>query len=175
MNVGIVVEGECDYLFFDSQRHWFASKNYKLIKIIPVGGRRALVKDAMKHLKMLRLLECEKVIFFIDQDLDPCPPTTASRLDAVRTASDVLVCVMGRELEGWFLADSDMIKIVTGKTYNAHTDDVCDAKEALKRLIKKEENEIISATSVVNKVKGKFSFERAGLRNRTITRFLSKL
>jgi len=162
-------------LVFENKRRWFEGRNYQLAKIIPTGGRTRLIKDAKRHLKILRKLQCEKIIYFIDQHSDPCIPYTLSRLQVIGDQGDVLILVVVRELENWFLADSEAIKKVTGKNFNQHTDDIRNAKGIIKELFRKRKFEVISEIEIVNRMIPYFSFERAANKNRSLTRLISKL
>ena len=175
MNIGLVVEGPSDLIFFESQKTFFQSRHHFVVKIVPTHGKKNMIKDAHKHLKILRSLQCDKVIYFIDQDFDACPPATAARLNSIKQEADVLICVLTRELEGWFLADSDAVKKATGQNYNSHTDDVTDAKEVLRALFKKDPLEVVTDIEVAKSMLPHYFFPRASNRNRSITRFLCKI
>lgn len=175
MNIGIVVEGISDSIFLESKTEWFKSKKYCIVKIIPANGRGKLIKDAPKHLRLLQKIKCDRIIFFLDQDGDPCPPYTAKRLNSVRQKEGVLICVMTTELEGWLLADSEAVRKATGKHFDKETDKVTYAKEKLKELCRKWPNDIVTDTEAVKKISPYFSFERAHLRNASLRRFLRKI
>lgn len=175
MRLGLVVEGINDRYFFEGQKNWFQQHNHEIVTIVPTGGKAKLIKDAPKHMRVLRIKGCEKIIYFIDQNAAPCPPSVASRFDQIRLEQDVLICVMARELEGWLLADSEGITRITGKDYRNHTDDVTNAKDITKDLLRKRPADVIPDIEIIAKMRPVFSFERAQLRNATIRRFLSKI
>ncbi len=179
VSLGIVVEGDSDRDFFnffkEKKPSWFNERGFRIAIIIRTEGRPRLIRKARRHLENLRLKGCQKVLFFIDQHKDECPPATADRLRDIAKEDDVLVCVVARALEAWFLADQEAIKRVTGQQFgDLPTDDIDQPKEILKKLFRKRIR-FPTEEKMVRALCPHFSFERAAEGNKSARRFLKKL
>jgi len=178
MKIGFVVEGKSDQIFLESNKEWFEKKGLDFL-IIPCFGKPGVINHAIKHLKSLRLKGCDKIIFLIDRDKDKCVPLTTQRLEHVRKEKDVIICVVSRDLECWLLSDSKAIKKIIGKRYKYEppdfTDDIKNAKEIIKNLLKKKFKISFSEIEIAEKVSKHFSFERAKEKNKSLKRFVNKI
>lgn len=173
--LGIVVEGTSDLIFLKQNAPWWRQKGF-VLKVRQAQGRPRLIRDAQKHLDLLRQQGCHYVLFLLDQDQDPCAPATARRLANLRREPDVLVCVCVRELEAWFLADGQALQVATGTTFShLPTDSLRDAKAQLKRLFQRRIGKFPTEVEMARRIAPHFSLERAAQGNRSAARCLHKL
>ncbi|MFB0545568.1 MAG: hypothetical protein ACETWB_01540 [Anaerolineae bacterium] len=173
--LGIVVEGPSDRLFFKSQRRWFEEQGFAF-KIVQTRGRSIMIREAENLLESFRLKGCRKVFFFLDQHADVCPPFTAERLKRVAHEEDVVICVIARALEAWFVADEEAVARATGQSFKKQPTNALDKpKDILKELFKRGRHMSLTEIEMVRAICLYFSFERATEGNASLRRFINKL
>ena len=67
MRIGLVVEGDSERRLFEELHPWFRDRGLD-IKVVQAGGRPRLIQEARQHLEVLRLRNCERIFFLLDQD-----------------------------------------------------------------------------------------------------------
>ncbi|MBC7225770.1 MAG: DUF4276 family protein [Thermoflexales bacterium] len=174
--VGFVVEGKSlEVLFQESLCPWLRQRGIA-VKVVNAGGRSLLIRDASRHLDVLRRSGFERIFFVLDQETDPCPPATAKRLDSVRSEPDVVICVAARMLEAWLLADNEAIQRATGLPgWSGLTDSLPDPVSELKDLFFQKYGHWYTKMEMARRVGRYFQLERAADRNRSAARFWRKL
>lgn len=174
--IGLVVEGDSERRLFEDLRPWFRSRGLD-IKVVQAGGRPRLIQEARQHLEVLRLRNCQRVFFLLDQDDDPCPPAVVNLLGVLRQDPDVIICVIARELEAWLLADTAAVHKATGQTVPAsQTDDLDQPVYRLKQLFHRGPgHKYPTKTEMVRRLSRHFDLDRAASGNRSARRFVRKL
>lgn len=174
--IGFVVEGKSlETLFRESLCPWLRKKGITP-EVINAGGRSRLIRDAPRHLNVLRIKGCARVFFVLDQESDPCPPATAQRLGNVRSEPDVTVCVVARALEAWLLADHQAVQKATGQSGGlSPTDPISDPVSELKHLFFKKYRRWYTEIEMAKAAGRYFALERAAANNHSAARFLRKI
>ena len=175
VRIGIVVEGDTERRLFEEHRPWFLAQGLE-VKVAQAGGRPRLIQEARSHLEVMRLKKCRYTFFLLDQDDDPCPPAVAALLQDVRGEPDAIICVMCRELEAWFLADTPAILKATGQRFTGlPTDGLERPAERLKELFHHSKRKFLTKMEMIRAISPHFDFERAAQGNCSASRFLRKL
>lgn len=176
VRIGLVVEGDSERWLFEELRPWFRGRGFD-IKVVQAGGRPRLIQEARQHLEVLRLRNCERVFFLLDQDDEPCPPAVVTFFGALQQDSDVVICVIARELEAWLLADTSAVHKATGQTVPAmQTDDLDQPVHRLKQLFYRgRSHKYPTKTEMVRRLSRHFDLDRAASGNRSARRFVRKL
>lgn len=89
IRVGMVVEGPSDFVFFREVLSTFRRQGIET-KVVHASGRPRLIQEARRHLHALRSGNCQRILFFIDQDVEACAPVVAALLNDVRGEEDVI-------------------------------------------------------------------------------------
>jgi hypothetical protein len=176
LRIGIVVEGDTERRLFEAFRSWFQGRGLE-VKIVQANGRPRLIQQACSHLEVMRLKQCQHILFLLDQDNDPCPPAVAALLKGIHQEPDAIICVVARELEAWFLADTGAIYQATGQQFtNVPTDELDRPAERLKELFYHSKyHKSMTKMEMMRAISAHFDFERAAQGNRSANRFLRKL
>jgi hypothetical protein len=174
--IGIVVEGDTERRLFEKYRSWFQTRGLE-VKVVQANGRPRLIQEARSHLAVMRLKRCEYTFFLLDQDDDQCPPAVAALLQEVRREPDAIVCVVARELEAWFLADTHAILKATGQRFTGiPTDEIDRPAERLKELLyRSKHHKFLTKMEMMRAICPHFDFDRAAQGNCSAGRFLRKL
>lgn len=176
LRIGIVVEGDTERRLFEAFRSWFQGRGLE-IKVVQANGRPRLIQEAHSHLKVMRMKQCQHTFFLLYQHNDPCPPAVAALLQGVRQEPDAIVCVVARELEAWFLADTVAVYQATGQQFsNTPTDELDRPVERLKDLFyRTKQRKSLTKMEMMKIISSHFDFERAAQGNHSANRFLRKL
>ncbi len=143
--IGVGVEGPSDSRFWVKTLHRCFGAGAVRFKVQNMSNRHGLIQKAGRLLGMFRGLHYAAGILILDQDKDPCVTDLRNLFDeAVRTeltkplAERYLhLCVARREIESWYLADSDAITaILPSAQYDLPKDTSVWGKGKLRELCK---------------------------------------
>lgn len=113
VKIGLIVEGDCERIVLkhESFTNFLLKNNIEQAgDIINLGGKGNLNTARMEtQVRLLRDQGAERV--FVLRDMDNAPCLTAVKQE-VYQAPDVNVCVAVKELEAWFLADSETLTTI---------------------------------------------------------------
>lgn len=126
LKIGVGVEGPSDRTFLSKILH----REFQGIQfdIRSMNNRDKLVRRAYDLTDAFRSLHYPFSVILVDRDNDPCVSVTIDNFDRrVVTAArapivqrDVFICVAVVELEAWYLADEEAIRLVIpGVPYSA--------------------------------------------------------
>jgi hypothetical protein len=113
VNVGFIVEGHCEKAVLGSAGfHVFLSKAgvTNVYDVQNVKGKDNLLTDTATSLAQI-LRDKGATHILVLRDLDDLPDRETAQKEVIR-AIDLSVCVAVRELEAWFLADSDTLSAI---------------------------------------------------------------
>jgi len=171
VRISFIVEGDSDKIILDGQRNWFSSLGLEY-DIVPTGGKKNMIKSAMKHYRIALLHGCSNIIFLPDQNGDQCALVTRKMIgmDSVNRAVTI---VMKRELEAWILADGQCIQDSVGINYrpSGQTGAEMDPKQRLLAILKSKLGYLHTEIEVATLVAPCFSITRAAIANNSAKRF----
>ncbi|MGB6836568.1 MAG: DUF4276 family protein [Dehalococcoidia bacterium] len=172
----LVVEGLTDKSFLQTLQPWFGELGLS-VSITTAKDRSRLIRDAGKHLAVHRQGGADVVVFLFDQDEDECPPVSACLLSAVSGEGDVLVAVVARCLEAWFLADESAVSRATGRTYHCRgmTDFMPHPWNAIRGLFYQSRKQYLSKTEITRAISQHFDINAARQHNQSLARFASRV
>lgn len=118
--VGVGVEGPSDKAFWDSVLHREFKGRGFLFDVRNMDHREKLIRDTPKLYADFREAGYQAGFILVDRDKDPCVTEVLNLFDAaIRQAArnqveqrGLFVCVAIRELESWFLAEEQAIRVV---------------------------------------------------------------
>lgn len=106
VNIGIICEGESDFLLFQSESFKQLLRKLDLISVNVIdaqGCGNLLPHNISGYIQSLENKGAEKIIILSDLDYDECVTLTKQRINA-RPQDLVIVAV--KEIESWFLSDT---------------------------------------------------------------------
>lgn len=165
VKIGLIVEGDSERIVL--KHEWFTDfllKNDIELAgdVINLGGKGNLNTARMEtQVQLLRDQGAERV--FVLRDMDDAPCLTAVKQE-VYQASDVKVCVAVKELEAWFLADSETLTTIFQVDFMFSFPEIENSPlETLKRLRLQHQKTGISDKKLFAKmmVREGFTIERA--------------
>lgn len=171
MRISFIVEGDSDKIILDGQRSWFSLLGLEY-DIVPTGGKKNMIKSAMKHYRIALLTDCSNVIFLPDQNGDICALVTREKIGMDSKDRSVTI-VMKRELEAWILADGQCIRDSVGINYrpSGQTDAEMDPKQRLLSILKSKLGYLPTEIEIATLVAPCFSITRAAIANTSAKRF----
>lgn len=171
MKIFLIVEGDSDGTLLKGQLIWFASLGLD-VTIVRTGGKKEMIRSAMKHYKIARLCGANAVIFLPDQNSDECALVTRRRIgmDGLERATTI---VMKCELEAWILADGQCVQACICMQYSpaGQTDTEVDPKQKLQTQLKRKYGYLPTGLEAANIVAPHFSIHRAARNNTSAKRF----
>ena len=171
MRISFIVEGESDKIILDGQRNWFSSLGLEY-DIVPTGGKKSMIKSAMKHYRIALLTDSSNIVFLPDQNGDTCALVTR-RMIGMDSEDRAVTIVLKRELEAWILADGQCIRDSVGINYrpSGQTDAEIDPKQRLLSILKSKLGYLLTEIEVATLVAPCFSITRAAIANTSAKRF----
>lgn len=120
------VEGPSDYIFWNKVLHKYLKRSGIRFDIRIMKTKEKLIKRTPDLLDDSKNLHYKACFIVLDRDKDPCCDAVLESFDQViqeEARKDLSerflhVCVAIRELEAWYLADSDAVQEVFGCSYN---------------------------------------------------------
>lgn len=113
MKVGFIVEGDCEKIILGSNffSAFLQANDLVLVdEVINVKGKNNLnLPSTTSFAQILRDQGAEWIIIL--RDLDNLPCITSAKQETIQ-ANDIRVCVAAKELEAWYLADSQTLSTV---------------------------------------------------------------
>lgn len=171
MKIFLIVEGYSDVLLLNGQRTWFDSLGLDM-NIVPTGGKKEMIRSAIKHYRIAILCGAHSVIFLPDKNSDECALVTRRRIgiDGLKRATTI---VMKRELEAWILADGQCVQECIHMQYSpaGQTDTEVDPKQKLQTQLKRKYGYLPSGLEAARMVSLHFSVHRAARNNTSAKRF----
>jgi hypothetical protein len=171
VRISLIVEGDSDKIILDGQSNWFRSLGLEF-DIFPTGGKKNMIKSAMKHYRIALLLNCCSIFFLPDQNSDQCALVTREKI-GMDSKDRAATIVMKRELEAWILADGQCIRDSMGINYrpSGQTDAEMSPKERLLSLMRRKLGYCPTEIEVAMRVAPCFSITRAAMANTSAKRF----
>lgn len=171
MRISFIVEGDSDKIILDGQRNWFSSLGLEY-DIVPTGGKKNMIRSAMRHYRIAHLTGSSNIIFLPDQNGDICALVTRQRI-SMNSKDRAVTIVLKRELEAWILADGQCIRDSVGINYrpSGQTDAEMDPKQRLLSILKSKLGYLPTEIEVATLVAPCFSITRAAIANTSAKRF----
>lgn len=118
VKIGFIVEGKTERKIVESVGfiQLLESLNIELVQpIINAGGNGNLLPQKLtESLEILNEAGAEKVLILTDLDDDSCITNTRKRI-AIK--DDILVIVAVKQIESWFLADSEVMSLLLNENF----------------------------------------------------------
>jgi hypothetical protein len=171
VRTSLIVEGDSDKIILEGQGNWFQSLGLES-DIIPTGGKKNMIKSAMKHHRIALLRGCCSILFLPDQNSDQCALVTRDKI-GMDSKDKAATIVMKRELEAWILADGQCLRDSVGINYrpSGQTDAEMHPKERLLSLLRRKLGYCPTEVEVAKLVSPYFSITRAAMANKSAKRF----
>jgi hypothetical protein len=168
--VGVIVEGPSDQTFW-SKLLWRCLPGINW-DVRALHGRSKVLRNAAPLAEVFRSAGARAVVVLLDQDDDPCVTAVRELFpEPLRIAfasteprhTQLFVAI--KELESWFLADEDAIRLVTGcQSYSAPAETARGAtKSRLRELLRSEgsSSRAFNEIGFAKQIASAFSPERA--------------
>jgi len=171
LRISFIVEGDSDKIILDGQCNWFSSLGLEY-DIAPTGGKKNMIKSAMKHYRIALLANFSNIIFLPDQNGDACALVTRQMI-GMDSKDRAVTIVMKRELEAWILADGQCIRDSLGINYrpSGQTDAEMYPKQRLCSILKRKLGYFPTEIEVAMLTAPNFSITRAAMANTSAKRF----
>jgi hypothetical protein len=171
MRISFIVEGDSDKIILNGQHNWFSSLGLEY-DIVPTGGKKSMIKSAMKHYRIALLTDSSNIIFLPDQNGDTCALVTR-QIIGMDSKDRAVTIVLKRELEAWVLADGQCIQDSVGINYrpSGQTDAEMNPKQKLLSILKGKLGYLPAEIEVATLVAPCFSITRAARANTSAKRF----
>jgi len=136
VKIGLLVEGHCEEMLLSSKafKQFLTDCDLELVdRIINVRGKNNLnTTIARSQAQILRDQGAQWIVVL--RDLDEMATAEDARKEVI-DGNDILVCVAVKELEAWFLADSETLSVIFKTNFFCEFPEL-DAKpvDQLKRL-----------------------------------------
>ncbi len=187
VKVGFIVEGTSDFIILKSDKfqnflkyNLNTESNESLIKV--ARGRTRLKTNFVSLINSLRKLEVNYIFTLLDQDdlteqnktsrkkLQDCPLAVVNEIINFKdngnySYSEICFIVMTREMEAWFLADSNLNLECDGEP-----DKVISPSDINGKQIR-----VSNHVTIANRFKDKFTLVSAAKKSKSAKRFLDKL
>lgn len=121
VKVAFIVEGKVEQIFVDSldRQGWFRNKNIQKVgpTIDAKGGGNLCPTNMPYYVEQVKVHNPDKIFILTDLECDPCVTKTKERLGSC----EMCVIVLAKKaIEAWFLADSDLLSILTNKAVTSY-------------------------------------------------------
>lgn len=184
MTIGVGVEGPSDKEFWEKVLH----KHHRGLRfdIRNMKNRTKLISATPRLVESFRSAGCQRCIILIDRDSEPCPRSVIELFDPLIIAEAtqppaerfVSIVVAVRELEAWYLADSEAVRAVLPEaTVEDHPDTDVIGAEGKLRSYWQEQYEVGTPNKIdfARSIAPKFNPTRAAQSSTSFSYFWNRL
>lgn len=119
--VSFIVEGESERVVLESDAFTQYLKRYGLKADILIAQGCGNIKNSSKLTELIRASQIKNpnstVVVLLDFDEATCYTAVRSQVPSVSLAPNMVVCIVRKALESWFLADSEAVQRWLGKPW----------------------------------------------------------